>query len=178
MADSRMVELLVGRVGRAHGLKGDVAVDVRTDEPDRRFAAGTTYDTARGRLTVASTAWHGQRLVVSFHEASDRAAADGLRGVELRVAVPSDVRPDDPDEFYDHQLVGLTACSESGEVVGPVTDVLHLPAQDVLVIRRGSRDVLVPFVCELVPAVDLTSGQVVVADQPGLLEDEPAEGEA
>jgi 16S rRNA processing protein RimM len=171
------LDLLVGRVGRAHGVRGDLVIDVRTDEPDRRFAPGTSFVTSRGRLTVASSRWHGRRLLVSFEEVTGRAAAEELRGLELRITVPADLRPDDPEEFYDHNLVGLRAESETGSPLGDVTDVLHLPAQDVLVVRHRGHDVLVPFVSDIVPVVDVDAGQLVIVDSYSLL-DGPTEGSA
>jgi 16S rRNA processing protein RimM len=165
------VELLVGRVGRTHGVRGDVVIDVRTDEPQRRFAPGTAFSTSRGQLTVASSRWHGQRLLVGFTGVTGRTAAEELRGAELRITVAADLRPDDPEEFYDHHLVGLRAESEAGRPIGEVSDVLHLPAQDVLVVRHNDRDVLVPFVADIVPTVDLDAGRLVIVDQPGLLDD-------
>jgi 16S rRNA processing protein RimM len=160
----------VGRVGRAHGIRGDVAIDVRTDEPDRRFAVGTSFATARGQLTIESARWHGVRLLVRFEQVADRTAAEAIRGAELRLDVAPDQRPDDPEEFYDHQLVGLTARLESGEVLGPVTDVLHLPAQDVLVLDYDGREILVPFIADFVPTVDLPGRSVVLRPAPGLLD--------
>lgn len=167
------VELTVGKVGRAHGLRGDVFVEVRTDEPDRRFAAGTCFNTPRGELVVDSARWHSGRLVVSFEQSTDRDTAERLRGVELLVDVPADERPDDPEEFYDHQIRGLVAITPDGVPVGVVTDVLHLPAQDVLVLDVAGSEVLVPFVADLVPVVDLAAGRVEVRELPGLLGEEP-----
>jgi 16S rRNA processing protein RimM len=166
------VELLVGKVGRAHGLRGDLMIDVRTDEPERRFAAGTVFDTRRGRLTVQSARWHSSRLLIRFDEVPDRTAAETLRGTELRVEVPVDERPDDPEEFYDHQLVGLAVHDSVGQVVGEVTEVAHLPSQDLLVVRRAGPDAgeaMVPFVAEFVPTVEPGSGYLVVDDKAGLL---------
>lgn len=165
------IALLVGRVGRAHGVKGDVAVDVRTDEPGRRFADGTTFLTGRGTLTVESTKWHSGRLLVRFRDVDDRTTAESLRGTELRVEVSPGERPEDPEEFYDHQLVGLRAETAAGAAIGEVTDVLHLPAHDIVVVDVEGRDVLIPFVTELVPDVDLDAGRMVVVDRPGLLHD-------
>ncbi len=163
------IELLVGKIGRAHGLRGDVAVDVRTDEPDKRLVNGAVFTTERGPLTVVSSRWHSGRLIVHFTEVPDRTAAETLRGTELRVEVPRDVRPDDPDEFYDHQLVGLRVETDTGEVVGAVGEVLHLPAHDLLAVHREHDEVLVPFVSEFVPVVDLDGGRLVLTDRPGLL---------
>lgn len=151
-----MVDVIVGKVGRAHGLRGDAVVDVRTDEPERRFAVGASFSSPGGDLTVSSTHWHGARLLVRFEGVLDREAAEALRGVELLLNVPADERPDDPEEFYDHQLVGLVVDDARGESVGVVTEVLHLPAQDLLVVRRADgTDTLVPFARDLVPIVDL-----------------------
>lgn len=164
------VEVVVGRVGRAHGVAGAVLVDVRTDEPERRYSPGTVFATARGRLEVESARWHGRRLAVRFAGVSDRDGAERLRGLELTLQVPADERPDDPEEFYDHQLVGLDVALESGERIGSVVEVLHLPAQDMLVVADddgGATERLVPFVHALVPIVDLDGGRVVVVDQYG-----------
>jgi 16S rRNA processing protein RimM len=166
------VDVLVGRVGRAHGVRGDVTIDVRTDEPERRFAVGTRFGTRRGPLTVGGSRWHGKRLLVTFEEVLDRSAAEAVRGTELWVAVPADERPSDPEEFYDHQLLGLRVETTTGLLVGEVSEVLHLPAQDVLVVPYQGRDVLVPFVGDLVPVVDVDARRLVVAETPGLLDDE------
>jgi 16S rRNA processing protein RimM len=174
---SPTVEVLVGRVGRAHGVRGDVTIDVRTDEPDRRFAAGTQFETPRGPLTVRSSRWHGRRLLVTFDGVSDRSAAEAVRGVDLWVVVPADERPSDPEEFYDHQLLGLRAETTAGDLIGEVSEVLHLPAQDVLVVPYQGRDVLLPFVADLVPVVDVEARRLVVADTPGLLDDETGQAD-
>lgn len=175
---SEQIEVVVGRIGKPHGLRGEVTVDVRTDEPDRRFAVGATLraETPRGStsawtsLTVAATRWHQERLLVTFEQLSDRTAAEGARGIVLHLHVPADERPEDPDEYYDHQLVGLVAYDLEGRVLGEVTGLAHGGAQDLLQIRTPDRrDTLVPFVKELVPEVDLTARRVVVDDRPGLV---------
>lgn len=166
------MEILVGKVGRAQGIRGEVTLDVRTDEPDRRFAPETVFQTSRGPLTIVATHWHGQRLLARFTEVVDRTGAEALRGVELRLDVDEDERPADPQEFYDRQLVGLAVVSESGAAIGEVAEVLHLPAQDVLIVRRESGDALVPFLTEFVPEIDLDRRQLTVVDRPGLLDDE------
>jgi 16S rRNA processing protein RimM len=173
VGDHSTVELLVGKIGRAHGVHGDVIIDVRTDEPDRRFGVGTSFSTPRGTLTVQSVRWHSSRLLVHFVGVDDRTAAEMLRGTELRIDVSLAERPADPEEFYDHQLVGLRVETETGEPLGEVSEVLHLPAQDVIVVPYEGRDVLVPFVSQFVPVVDLDARRLVVADRPGLLEESP-----
>ncbi|WP_231134285.1 ribosome maturation factor RimM [Motilibacter deserti] len=179
---SDTVELVVGRIGRAHGIRGDLMVEVRTDDPELRFAAGASLRTdpaARGPLVVESGRVHSGRLVLHFVGVDDRTRAEELRNTLLLVDVPRDEEPDDPDEYYDHQLIGLAAVLPGGETVGEVTDVLHLPAQDVLALRRpDGREALVPFVTEIVPEVDLVAGRVVVDPPAGLLDDVPEADEA
>jgi len=173
------MQLVVGRIGRAHGIRGEVGVEVRTDDPDLRFADGAQLATdppERGPLTVVATRWHSGRLLVRFKGLDDRTAAENLRATMLVIEVDESERPQDPDEFYDHQLVGLRVITTAGDEVGEVAEVLHLPAQDVLAIKRTDGvEVLVPFVQELVPVVDLDRGSVTVDPRPGLLDPEVAD---
>ncbi|HYO38306.1 MAG TPA: ribosome maturation factor RimM [Nocardioidaceae bacterium] len=191
-------EVVVGRIGRAHGVRGEVSVELRTDEPSRRYAEGAVLRTrsAEGaaphepggppHLTVRGTRWHQSRLLVTFAELPDRTAAETVRGLTLVTDVDTSETPDDPAEFYDHQLVGLTMVTTDGVEVGEVTEVVHGAAQDLLAVRTdGGREVLVPFVTALVPVVDVAAGQVQVADRPGLLaplddssDDSSADGDA
>jgi 16S rRNA processing protein RimM len=162
---------------RPHGIRGEVAVEVRTDDPDQRFAAGSVLGTdppAAGPLTVESTRWHSARLLVSFAGITDRTQAESLRGVWLTVDAAQVAAPEDPDEFHDHQLVGLAVVTAAGEPVGVVTDVRH-HGQDLLVIepapgspRRG--EILVPFVAPIAVDVDVTAGQMVIDPPAGLLD--------
>lgn len=172
------MELLVGKIGRAHGLRGEVAVQVRTDQPEDRFAAGMVFDTDLGPLRITSLRWTSGRLLVHFEGVTDRTGAERLRGTSLVADVPDDERPEDPEEFFDHQLVGLHAQTVGGEDIGEVAEVLHLPMQDVLAVRTPEgREVLVPFVAEIVPEVDLDGGRVLLDPPPGLLgpeEEEPS----
>jgi 16S rRNA processing protein RimM len=172
--------VVVGRVGRAHGINGEVSIEPRTDEPERRFAAGAVLDvrsprpggTGPDRLTVVAARRHQGRLLVRFAELTDRTAAESARGLEVTVPVDPDDVPDDPDEFYDHQLVGLAVEAPDGTALGRVTAVQHTAAQDLLHIDVHGRDVLFPFVAALVPVVDVAGGRIVVDDRPGLLRDE------
>ncbi|HEX6148489.1 ribosome maturation factor RimM [Nocardioides sp.] len=172
------IEVVVGRIGRPHGLRGEVTVDVRTDEPERRYAVGATLraESPSGSanrltsLTVQRTRWHQGRLLVTFDEIADRGAAEAARGLVLHTTVDAAERPADPDEFYDHQLVGLTAYDEHGVRLGEVAALVHGGAQDLLTVRTDDgREALVPFVKALVPEVDLAARRVVVADRPGLV---------
>ena len=165
------VEVVVGVVGRPHGVRGEVAVDPRTDEPDRRFAPGQqlrSEDSPR-ILTVASMRWHSGRMLVRFADLDDRTAAETVRGIRLVADVDPGERPQEPEEYYDRQLIGLAVQTSDGVRVGEVVDVLHLPAQDLLEIRTADGLRLVPFVSDLVPDVDLEGNVLTVADRNGLL---------
>ena len=172
MEQTATVEVVVGRVGRAHGLRGDVVVEVRTDEPDERFGIGATVRVEGGKrdLTVVRSRWAKGSLIVAFDEVSDRHGAEDLRGSILVVDVEANEDPDDPDEFWDRRLRGLAVVDESGNACGIVKNVLHMPAQDVLVIDVDGTEHLVPFVHQLVPTVDVASGRIVVSSVPGLLD--------
>jgi 16S rRNA processing protein RimM len=171
------VEVVVGLVGRAHGLRGEVFVVSWTDEVDRRFAPGSVLHiegTSR-TLTVATVRRHSGALLVGFREATDRMAADALRGSSLAVHVDADERPADAEEYYDRQLRGLRVLDHEGSDVGSITDVLHLPAQDVLVVRTAAGERYAPFVSAIVEEIDLDSRTVRLAHVAGLLEDESEE---
>jgi 16S rRNA processing protein RimM len=171
-----VVRVVVGRIGRAHGIRGDVSVEVRTDEPERRFARGAVLHGGQRTLTVVSTRWHSGRLLLTFAEVPDRTAAEQLRGTLLESDVDPDEMPTDDGEFYDRQLVDLEVRTVHGDVIGQVGSVVHHDEQDTLVVRGdGSAELLVPFVTEIVPTVDLAGGFIVVADLPGLLDPEAAE---
>ena len=163
--------VVVGRIGPAHGLRGEVFVEPRTDEPERGFAAGARLEAPDRSLTVASARRHSGRLVVRFEEIADRTAAEAARGTELTAVIDSAERPEDPEEFYDHQLVGLRVETTDGDVVGELGRIEHNAAQDLLVIRTPEREVLFPFVAALVPVVDVPGGRLVIDDRPGLLGD-------
>lgn len=172
------IEVVVGRIGKPHGIRGEVTLDVRTDEPERRFAPGTTLraeapagaDRRPSSLTVARARWHQSTLLVTFEELADRNAAEAARGTVLHATIGLDETPDDPEEFYDHQLVGLDVVDVDGTPLGSVKALVHGSAQDLLTVRTtDGRDALVPFVTALVPEVDLAAGRIVVADRPGLV---------
>ena len=171
--------VVVGVIGRPHGVRGEVAVELRTDEPERRFAPGQVlYEDEGTRLfTVQSARDHAGRLLVRFAELADRAAAEVVRGTLLVATIEPDERPAESGEFYDRQLIGLRARTPNGADIGLVGSVLHLPAQDVLEIETAAGTRLVPFVEVLVPQVDLDAGYLTVADVAGLLDDEADDDE-
>ena len=170
------MRLVVGRVGRPHGLRGEVTVEVRTDDPAQCFAGGSVLLTdppGRGPLTVAGSRWHADRLIVRFAGVGDRESAENLRDTVLEIESDELAPLTDPEEFYDHELIGLTVLTVTGEQVGTVSDVLH-HGQDLLVVSgtgaRGGREILVPFVAALVPEVDIKAGRLVIDPPAGLLD--------
>ncbi|MEV0582423.1 ribosome maturation factor RimM [Nonomuraea sp. NPDC050310] len=163
------MKLAVGRIGRPHGVRGEMTVEVRTDDPEERFRPGTVFATDAGTVVVEAARWHKGVLLLSVEGVRSREAAEELRDTMLLID-SEDVAPTgDPDEFHDHQLIGLAVVTVSGEPVGEVTDVLH-HGQDLLVVRRGGgEDAYIPFVKALVPEVDVEGGRLVVDPPEGLL---------
>ena len=172
--------VVVGRIGRPHGVKGAATIEVRTDEPDKRFAVGARLLTDSGlELTVASAAWHSGRLLVTFEGYDDRTAVEQLRNALVSVDRPADERPEDPEEFYDSDLQGCEVVVADGDaggaadggVIGVVREVSHLPGQDLLVVATtDEREVLIPFVSAFVPQIDVSAKRIVITPPEGLLE--------
>lgn len=170
-------QLRVGRLLKAHGLKGALKLELYTDDPARRFTPGAVFTLQvpsgtpwHGKtLTLAELRWYNGQPVAFFDGVDDRTAAESLVKAILWIDQPTD-EPDEPDAWYDYQLVGLRALRDGVEV-GTVTRVEHLPAQDLLVVRAGDRDVLVPFVSAIVPLVDVASGTVTLTPPAGLFEE-------
>ncbi|WP_189079402.1 ribosome maturation factor RimM [Mangrovihabitans endophyticus] len=186
--------LVVGHIGKPHGIQGEVLVTVRTDEPEERFVAGQVFTTevprdrrvsaspvraAPGavyqvpqRLTLESLRWHQGRVIARFAGVSDRNVAEALRGVLLQVDSATVAAPDDPDEFRDHQLVGLRVVAAGTDAeLGTVARIDHAPASDLIVLdKAGGGTALIPFVRQMVPSVDLAGGRVLVDLPEGLLD--------
>ncbi|CAB0608215.1 ribosome maturation factor RimM [Corynebacterium diphtheriae] len=165
------MELMIGRVVKSHGIRGEVAIEVTTEEPEIRFAQGEVLNGRQGgkelSLTIASVRTHQNRLLVKFKEIADRTAADSLRGTRFFAAPLDD---DDDDGFYDHELEGL-AVIHGEEKIGEVSGVIHGPAQSLLeVTLESGKEVLIPFVHDIVPEVDLDAGTCVITPPEGLLE--------
>ena len=167
-----LVEVVIGRVGRAHGIRGEVSIDLRTDEPGRRFFPGAKVKLESGReLTVEKTTWQRGRLLVTLAGYPDRTAVETLTGELLTTRVKASEIPSDKDEYFDRQLVGMKVLDHEGEICGTVLEVLHMPSQDVLEVETATGSRLVPFVKALVPVVDMEAGTLQLADVKGLLED-------
>tara|TARA_R110000868_G_scaffold280573_1_gene540819 strand:- start:47263 stop:47937 length:675 start_codon:yes stop_codon:yes gene_type:complete len=179
-----VTQLRVGRLTKAHGLKGALKIELYTDDPDRRFAPGSSFS-----LQVPSSSpWHGKTLelvelrwynaqpVGFFVGVDDRTAAETLVKAILWVDQETAELPEEKDAWYDHQLVGLKAFRDGVEI-GRVVRVDHFPAQDLLAIRTAEREVLVPFVAAIVPEVDVAAGRITLTPPAGLFEDLPDEPE-
>jgi 16S rRNA processing protein RimM len=172
------MDLVVGRVVKAHGVGGELLVEVRTDDPDSRFAAGSTLrgkptrGGPSGEYTVESVREHGGRLLVRLAGVAGRDAADAMRGVVFLIDSGELPPIDDPDEFYDHQLEGLRVRTADGRDLGTVAEVLHTAAGELLAIRRedGTGEVLVPFVSAIVTSVSLADNVIEIDPPDGLLE--------
>ena len=176
-------QLRVGRLVKAHGLKGALKLELYTDDPERRFAPGASFTLQvpesspwHGKpLTVREFRWMNSHPVAFFEGVDDRSAAEELVRAILWIDQDPEDAPTEDDAWYDHQLVGLDVVRD-GEVVGRVIRVDHFPAQDLLIVRApGDREVLVPFVKAIVPEVDVAGGRVLVTPPAGLFEDLPAE---
>ena len=168
------LRLVVGRIGRAHGIRGQATVEVRTDDPELRFAPGSrllTEPAERGPLVVSDMRFHSGTLLLSFEGVADRSAVEALRNTILVVEADPQESPQDPDEYYDHQLLGLAVELADGSVLGEIADLLHLPGQDVLAVKRpDAPEVLIPFIKQFVPTVDVAGRRVVVDPPAGLLD--------
>ncbi len=162
----------MGRIGRPHGIAGQVVVRPMTDDPDR-FAPGSTVRAGTEPpcdLVVAASREHGDGLVVSFDGVADRTAAEQLRGALLTIA-PEQRRELGDDEFWPDDLAGMAALAPDGTRLGTVSGVRLGDAQDrLVVITVDGREVEVPFVDELVGDVHPSGGFVVLRLPDGLLD--------
>lgn len=170
MTDPAEELIACGRVGRAHGVQGAVLVEAWTDSAEARFAPGAVLQTSAAPLTVAGARLHSGRWIVTFEGVADRQGAEALRGTQLLVRRGDREPIEDPDEFYDSDLVGLRVRSVDGSEVGAVSAVLHGLGGDTLAVDATGREVLVPFVAAIVPTIDVGAGYVVVDPPEGLFD--------
>lgn len=172
------MELVVARIGRAHGIKGEVTVEVRTDEPELRLSPGAvllTEPASTGPLTIEAGRVHSGRLLLRFAGVGDRTAAEALRNTLLIAEVDPSELPEEEDEYYDHQLMDLDVVLEDGTVIGRITEISHLPSQDLFIVERpDGTEVMVPFVEEIVAEIDLDEQRCVITPPPGLLDERDA----
>lgn len=171
-------QLRVGRLLKAHGLKGALKLELYTDAPERRFVPGATFTL---QVPEASQ-WHGKTVTVREYRVMNGNSVIFLEGVDDRSAAETLVRAilwmDEDDEveddaWYAHQLVGLDVIRDD-VVLGRVLRVEHLPAQDLLIVKTDTAEVMVPFVAAIVPTVDIAGGRIIVTPPDGLFEDPPA----
>lgn len=166
------MQVVVARIGKAHGLRGEVTVQVLTGAADERFVPGASFVTdpvEAGPMVLRSARDHNGVLLLGFEGTDDRSGAEALRGIKLL----ADALEDDGDEdtWYERDLVGLRAVTVAGEDVGEVISLQPGAAQDLLVLRlTDGREALVPFVTAIVPEVDIEGGRVVLDPPPGLLD--------
>ncbi|MBW5481997.1 ribosome maturation factor RimM [Streptomyces bambusae] len=169
------MELVVARIGRAHGIKGEVSVEVRTDEPELRLAPGAvlmTEPASAGPLTIEAGRVHSGRLLLRFAGVKDRNAAEALRNTLLIAEVDPSELPEEDDEYYDHQLLDLDVVLADGTEVGRITEISHLPSQDLFIVERADgSEVMIPFVEEIVTEIDLENQRAVIDPPPGLIDD-------
>ncbi|MYS93967.1 MULTISPECIES: ribosome maturation factor RimM [Streptomyces] len=169
------MQLVVARIGRAHGIKGEVTVEVRTDEPELRLAPGTVLATdpaAAGPLTIETGRVHSGRLLLRFEGVGDRTGAEALRNTLLIAEIDPEELPEGEDEYYDHQLIDLDVVTADGTEVGRITEISHLPTQDLFIVERpDGSEVMIPFVEEIVSEIDLAEQKAVITPPPGLIDD-------
>ncbi len=157
------MRLLVGRIGRAHGILGEATIAVRRGEPQKRFALGAQlHSDEHGVLTITSGRVHNGILLLGFTGYTDRNQIERLRNTLIYAEVDIDEAGEDTNDYHVLQLIGCSAYLESGELFGEVTDVINLPGQDLLAIKTPTHESLVPFVHQLVPIVDVKAKRLVV----------------
>ncbi|MFD9862921.1 ribosome maturation factor RimM [Streptomyces alboflavus] len=169
------MQLVVARIGRAHGIKGEVTVEVRTDEPELRLGPGAVLATdpaGVGPLTIETGRVHSGRLLLRFAGVRDRSGAEALRNTLLIAEVDPEELPEDPEEFYDHQLMDLDVVTKDGVEIGRITEISHLPSQDLFIVERpDGSEVMIPFVEQIVVEIDLEEQRAVIDPPPGLVDD-------
>ncbi|CAM5252556.1 ribosome maturation factor RimM [Streptomyces tanashiensis] len=169
------MQLVVARVGRAHGIKGEVTVEVRTDEPELRLGPGAvllTDPASAGPLTIETGRVHSGRLLLRFEGVRDRTAAEALRNILLIAEVDPTEMPEEEDEYYDHQLIDLDVVLTDGTEIGRITEISHLPSQDLFIVERpDGTELMIPFVEEIVTEIDLEEQRAVIDPPPGLIDD-------
>ena len=162
---------MVGRIGRAHGILGEATIEVRTDLPQERFFVGNSFAAdppEHGPLTIETVRYNNGTLLLKFKECADRTRVETLRDTLLLAEV--DVTPDSSqvDDYHVQQLIGLSVIDIRAKQVGILEDVLNLPGQDLLVIRHENKEILLPFVLDFVPVVDLEKRSITITPPSGL----------
>ena len=171
------MDLVVGRLGRPHGVHGEISVEVRTDEPELRFAKGSKLSVkeSNNQLTVLSSRWHQEKMLVKFEEITDRDLANEIKGKTLTIKIDPNSIETKKDQYYEFQLAGLKVIDKNDKTLGQIKEVITNLAQDLLVVETvDKREVLVPFVKQIVTNVDLNKKQVIMDPPTGLFDEENA----
>ena len=163
------MQLVVGRIGRAHGVLGEATIEVQTDDPDIRFQIGNKLTLDDGKqLTIRSSRWHNQILLLAFDGVTDRNQIEKLRDQ----LISSDVDLDSlaPGEYHFQQLIGCEVFQQNGELIGAVDEIVKLPGQDLLSVNRAGAQVLIPMVKQIIIEIDVSAKKIVVNPPEGLLD--------
>jgi 16S rRNA processing protein RimM len=163
------LQLVVGRIGRAHGVLGEATIEVRTDDADLRFAVGNklTLDTGK-ELTIKSSRWHNQVLLLAFEGINDRNQIEDLR--DHLVLAEVDTNNMAEGEYHYQQLIGSQVLLQSGDLIGVVEEIVKLPGQDLLSVNNGGKEVLIPMVKQIIVSIDVQTKTIVVNPPEGLLD--------
>ena len=165
--------LVVARIGRAHGVNGEATIEVRTDLPEERFIVGSvlvTEPSSFGPLTITSVRNHNGTLLLGFKEVKDRTAVEKLRDVLLLADVDISEGGDE-DNFHIQELLGCRVVTDAGVEVGIMTDLVQLPGQDLLAVDHNGREILIPFVLEIVPEINVENKVITITPPEGLLDE-------
>jgi len=163
------LQLVVGRIGRAHGVLGEATIEVQTDDPDIRFQIGNKLTLDDGKqLTIRSSRWHNQILLLAFDGIADRNQIEELRDQLISSDVDLDLLA--PGEYHFQQLIGCEVFQQNGELIGAVDEIVKLPGQDLLSVNRAGAQVLIPMVKQIIIEIDVLAKKIVVNPPEGLLD--------
>ena len=163
------MQLVVGRIGRAHGVLGEATIDVQTDDPDLRFKVGSKLTLDSGQeLTIKSSRWHNQILLLGFEGVNDRNQIEALR--DQLISSEVDLSALAPGEYHYQQLIGCQVYLQNNDLVGQVSEVVKLPGQDLLSVDKNGSQVLIPMVKQIIISIDVLTKKIVVNPPEGLLD--------
>jgi len=166
--------LAIGRIGRPHGVHGEVRLEVMTDFPERfapgaKLLVGPEQESEPQSVEVMAVRPHKEWLLVRFDIAGERTAASLLTGQYVYIPA-EEARALEPDSYYPHELLGLEVATDEGRPLGRVTSVLETGAADVLKVDSDEGEYLIPMIADVIADVDLDTGRLTITPLPGLLE--------
>ncbi|MEI8184402.1 MAG: ribosome maturation factor RimM [Actinomycetes bacterium] len=163
------MQLVVGRIGRAHGVLGEATIEVRTDDPDLRFIVGNKLTLDNGKqLSIKSSRWHNQVLLLAFDGINDRNQIEELRDQLISAEVDTNNMAE--GEYHFQQLIGSEVFLKSGGLVGVVDEIVKLPGQDLLSVNKDGKEVLIPMVKQIIVSIDIKTKKIVVDPPEGLFD--------